>query len=160
MVVEPGLSAINIAPHFLLAPNVADPAPVLVALEVGFTFQAPPTVPLAALNEYDAVFSAPGEVAVAQADTEVALSNVPTNMAISEPRDAFGIAVTPVMLVVAVPTDQEPGSTSKGPPAVPSALTPPVVSTPENATIAPVTSSTELPKAKVKLAPSVPSATL
>jgi hypothetical protein len=58
-----------------------------------------------------------------------------------------------------------PGSTSNGPPAVPSAFTPPVYDTPENAMMDPIAKSALLlgdvgdAKLKVMEEPSVPSAT-
>ena len=65
---------------------------------------------------------------------------------------ATAVADVPILII--------PGTTSKGPPAVPSALRPPVAVAPENATIEPIAmSARELGKAKANEAPSVPSAT-
>ena len=135
--------------------------PFPVAPVVGFIAHAAPTEASSTLVvtlSYNSV-NEDGEVA-AQPEKALSLLTI-ANIITAE----FAEVVVSVVAVAVVPSAvaifRVEGSISKGPPAVPSAFTPPETSTPLNATIEPIAiSALELGSEKENELPSVPSATL
>ena len=150
------LSTKNIAPLLSDADKVTVPLPVAPA--VVLIAQAAPTAassPLLVILSYNSV----SEAGLVAAQPEKVRSLF-TKESISTAALADNVVTPDAVEVPALVTLSVPGSRSKGPPEVPSALTPPVTSTPLNATIEPIIISALALVENVKSAPSVPSATL
>ena len=147
----------QIPPFRSLTDSVAVPLPVAPA--VAFVAHAAPTDALAVLDTYSQLAysdaSVPGDVVV-QTDQvgveELAAAAIP-NMITAALAEAVVMPVAVTVVEPPVLASIATGVTSKGPPAVPSCLTPPVVSTPEKATMEPTAAFTPDCKAKAKLDP-------
>jgi hypothetical protein len=152
-----GLSANKIAPEKSPPLKVTVPLPVEPA--EALVFHAAPTDPSSALVvvlSYNSVKEV-GLVAAQPEKDRLLLTSDNINMA-----ELLEVVVIVFAVdVLASNTFNVPGSTSNGPPAVPSAFTPFVAVTPEKATIEiRAISALEFGKVKVNEVPSVPSATL
>ena len=152
-----GFSAIKIDPAKFPLLKVTDPLPVEPA--EALVFHAAPTDPSSALVvklSYNSV-KEEGSVATQFEKDRSLLTSDNINIAVLLETVVIALAVD----VLASATLNVPGSTSNGPPAVPSAFTPFVAVAPEKATIEiRAISALEFGKVKVNEAPSVPSATL
>lgn len=154
--VTQGFSANKIAPERSELLNVTTPSPVVPA--AALVFHAAPIEPSSALVVRFSYISVNVDGLVAVQSENVRSLLTSDNMIIAELLEAVVIELA--VDVEALVTFNVPGSTSNGPPAVPSAFTPFVAVTPEKATIEiRAISALEFGKAKVNEVPSVPSAT-